>query len=106
MLHWKDAKVLVLGLGDTGLSMTRWLVRHGAQVRVADTRSDPPHARTLAAELPDVPMVTGSFRKALFDDVDTVAISPGIDRRDDALAAAIRTGVCAIGDVEIFAHAL
>ena len=31
--HW-----LVLGLGDTGLSLTRWLMRHGARVRVADTR--------------------------------------------------------------------
>ena len=27
MQQWKDRKVLVLGLGDTGLSMVRWLAR-------------------------------------------------------------------------------
>ncbi|MGH8650255.1 MAG: hypothetical protein ACREUP_13290, partial [Burkholderiales bacterium] len=45
----------MLGLGDTGWSMTRWLARHGADVRVADTRADPPHAARLARELPQVP---------------------------------------------------
>ena len=36
--------MVVLGLGDTGLSMTRWLARHGADVRVADSRAEPPRA--------------------------------------------------------------
>ncbi|NMG68315.1 UDP-N-acetylmuramoyl-L-alanine--D-glutamate ligase, partial [Azoarcus indigens] len=30
--------VLVLGLGESGLAMARWCARHGARVRVADTR--------------------------------------------------------------------
>ena len=33
---------LVLGLGETGLSMARFLSHRGARVRVADTRDDPP----------------------------------------------------------------
>ena len=45
-MDWIDSKVLVLGLGDTGLSMTRWLARHGARVRVADTRDAPSHPTT------------------------------------------------------------
>ena len=44
---------MVLGLGDTGLSMARWLRRRGAIVSVADTRAAPPHAATLARELPE-----------------------------------------------------
>ena len=43
----------MLGLGDTGLSMTRWLARHGARVSVADTRAAPPHAGVLAVRIPD-----------------------------------------------------
>ena len=39
-MQLKDRKVLVLGLGDTGLSMARWLARHGARVHVADTRAN------------------------------------------------------------------
>ena len=37
-------RVLVLGLGDTGLAVARWVIRLGARVRVADTRQAPPRA--------------------------------------------------------------
>jgi hypothetical protein len=60
----KGRKVVVLGLGDTGLSMTRWLARHGADVRVADSRAEPPHAARLASELPRVALATGAFSEA------------------------------------------
>ena len=58
----RGKKVVVLGLGDTGLSMTRWLHRHGAQVAVADTRAAPPHAVTLQRELPQVEVMCGEFQ--------------------------------------------
>lgn len=105
-MHWKDRKVVVLGLGDTGLSMTRWLARHGARVSVADTREAPPHAATLAAELPRVALALGAFEDSRFDDADAIAISPGVDRREGALARAIRRGVPVAGDIELFAQAL
>ena len=41
-------RAVVLGLGMTGLSLARHLARHGARVRVADTRSDPPNRAALA----------------------------------------------------------
>src|SRR5689334_11267500 len=106
MQDWENRKVLVLGLGDTGLSMPRWLVRHGARVRVADTRADPPHARTLAREMPDVHVSTGAFDASDFSDVDAIAIGPGIDRRTGSVHDAARRGVPVVGDVEIFAQAL
>jgi hypothetical protein len=40
--------VLVLGLGESGLAMVRWCVRHGAAVRVWDSRDQPPHAARCA----------------------------------------------------------
>jgi len=98
--------VVVLGLGDTGLSMTRWLARHGARVRVADSRPEPPHAAQLARELPHVPLVTGVFGAETFRDVDCIAISPGIDRREAPIAQASGRGVPLVGDVELFAQAL
>jgi UDP-N-acetylmuramoylalanine--D-glutamate ligase len=106
MLDWKDRNVLVLGLGDTGLSMTRWLVRHGARVRVADSRGHPPHKRTLEAESPDVPISTGPFSERDFARADVIAISPGVDRREASIAGATRRGVPVVGDVEMFAGAL
>jgi UDP-N-acetylmuramoylalanine--D-glutamate ligase len=106
MSQWNGQKVLVLGLGDTGLSMTRWLARTGAIVSAADTRAEPPHASVLRAELPDVKIATGAFDKALFASADAIAISPGIDRREPLVAQAIGRGVPVVGDVEIFAREL
>lgn len=97
---------MVLGLGDTGWSMTRWLARHGADVRVADTRADPPHAARLARELPQIPLAAGAFGEATLRGADLVAISPGLDRREAPVAGAIERGVPVVGDIELFAQAL
>jgi len=102
----KGRKVVVLGLGDTGLSMTRWLTRHGADVRVADTRAEPPHAARLARELPRLALATGAFSDATLRGADLIAISPGLDRREAPITRAIERGVPVAGDVELFAQAL
>ncbi len=96
----------MLGLGDTGLSMTRWLARQGAVVSVADTRAAPPAARQLADELPQVRVRTGAFRREDFAQADMIAVSPGIDPRTGELAAAIQRGMPVVGDIELFARAL
>jgi len=106
MQNWSGRKVVVLGLGDTGLSMARWLARRGASVRVADSRAAPPHAARLARELPQVPLATGKFSDAALAGADLIAISPGIDRREAPIAGAVKRGVPVVGDVELFAQAL
>ena len=58
-------RVLVLGLGASGLAMARWCVRCGAQVSVADTRSAPPQLAQMQAELPSVQFVSGPLDAAL-----------------------------------------
>ena len=102
----KGKKILVLGLGDTGLSMTRWLARQGAIVSAADTREAPPHAQRLLRELPQVPLRTGAFQHGDFVSADMIAVSPGIDPRRGELAAAVQRGTPVVGDVELFAQAL
>ena len=103
---FKGKRFLVLGLGDTGLSMTRWLARQGAVVSVADTRAAPPFAAQLASELPHVRLRAGAFAREDFERVDMIAVSPGIDPRVGELAAAIQRGTPVVGDVELFAQAL
>ena len=105
-LALKGRKILVLGLGDTGLSMTRWLARQGALVSVADTRAAPPHAAQLARDWPQVGVHAGAFRHDDFAAADLIAVSPGIDPRVGELAEAIRRGTPVAGDVELFAQAL
>jgi UDP-N-acetylmuramoylalanine--D-glutamate ligase len=99
-------KVLVLGLGDTGLSMAAWLTRHGARVRAADSRANPPHADRLKRQLPQAEIITGGFNTDCFKDIDLIAISPGVPLAEPLLASALQRGVPVVGDVELFAQAL
>src|SRR5206468_12861903 len=89
-------RVLVLGLGDTGLSVARWCEEHGARVRVADTRPAPPR------QFPgDVRL--GAFTHALLDGVDLLCISPGLSLADPLIGEAVGRGLPVLGDVELFA---
>ncbi len=97
---------LVLGLGVSGLSMARWLSYRGAHVRVADTREAPPCGAQLQRELPDVPVATGTLRPESFDNVDLVAISPGVPATEPLVEIAASRGVPVVGDIELFAQAL
>jgi len=99
-------KVLVLGLGETGLSMAQWVTRQGAEVRVADTREHPPALDTLTATVPDAEVVTGPFTSRLADGIDEVAVSPGVPLGETVVAEAAERGLPVVGDIELFAQAL
>jgi UDP-N-acetylmuramoylalanine--D-glutamate ligase len=98
----KDKKVLVLGLGETGLSSLRWLAAQGAQLSVADTRDNPPGLNALKAELPNVTIHTGAFKASSFADVDLIVASPGVPLSEPEIQEAIQRGVNVVGDVELF----
>jgi len=57
-------------------------------------------------ELPAVTLECGDFNSASLRAADLIAISPGIDRRTPAIAAAVAHGVPVTGDIELFAQAL
>ena len=103
-LELQDKEVLVLGLGDTGLSALRWLHRQGARLSVADTRENPPGVATLQAELPSVKLHTGAFAEAVFNHAEIIVISPGVPMVEPLVQATIQRGVPVVGDVELFAQ--
>ena len=77
-MNYKGKQVLVLGLGESGLAMARWLARCGAVLRVADTRAGPERLSTLRDAIADVEFIGGPFSAALLEGVDFVAVSPGL----------------------------
>ncbi|HEY8888058.1 MAG TPA: UDP-N-acetylmuramoyl-L-alanine--D-glutamate ligase, partial [Gallionella sp.] len=105
-MQLKDKSVLVLGLGETGLSMLRWLSAQGARVCAADSRNNPP-GLAAAKEYVAEPLIhCGAFNDALFDGIELIAISPGVPLRDPAVARAIARGIDVVGDIELFAQQL
>jgi UDP-N-acetylmuramoylalanine--D-glutamate ligase len=91
-------RVLVLGLGDTGLAVARWVERRGGIPRVADTRERPPRAPDFAGELH-----TGAFHERLLEEVALVCVSPGLALEQALIRAALVRGIPVLGDIELFA---
>ncbi len=100
----KDKRVLVLGLGDTGLSALRWLARQGAVLSVADTRAHPPGLETVRAEMPQLAVHLGDFDAGLLMKQDLLVVSPGVALAMPQIQQAIAHGVPVVGDVELFAQ--
>src|SRR5512139_645398 len=99
-------RVLVLGLGETGLSMVRWLGALGAQLRVADSREQPPGLDALRGEFPQLDVRCGIFRSELLDGINLIAISPGVPMADPFVQQAVAQKIPVVGDIELFAQAL
>jgi len=91
-------RVLVLGLGDSGLSAARWVEREGGKARVADTRSSPPQKNNFGGELH-----TGPFHPRLLDNVDLICVSPGLSLEQELIRAAVAANIPVLGDIELFA---
>lgn len=99
-------RVLVLGLGETGLSLLRWLSAQGASLRVADSRPVPPNLSDVYHYVAQDQVFCGAFSDALFEEIDFIAISPGVPLRDPVIARAVAKGIPVVGDIELFAQSL
>ena len=106
MKQHKNKSVLVLGLGETGLSKVRWFSAQNARLRVADTRSAPPGLAQATRYVAAEQIFCGNFNDALFDGIELIAISPGVPLRDPAVERAIARGIEVVGDIELFAQSL
>lgn len=103
-LTLKDKQVLVLGLGDTGLSALRWLKGQGALLSAADTRDKPANAALLQAEMPEVKVHLGAFNSGAFAKAEIIVSSPGVPLSEPQIQKAVQRGIPVIGDVELFAQ--
>ena len=103
-------RVLILGLGASGLAMARWCARHGMHVTVADTRAAPPQLAVLREELPAARFVHGALDVSLLANaaVNLVLKSPGLAPQQIAglSAAAKAHGIPVSGELGLFAQAL
>jgi len=98
------AKVVVVGLGVTGVSCVRFLIRNGVMPVVVDTRVDPPGLAELRSEFPELQVYAGEFPSAVLNSAEQILLSPGVALQTPAIAAAQAQGVEVIGDIELFAR--
>ena len=97
--------VLVVGLGETGLSCIRHLAGSYREVVAVDSREHPPCRAEVESEFPEVDMHCGGFDAPMFGTAAEIVVSPGVSVREPALRVASARGVPIIGDIELFARA-
>ncbi|HZJ94212.1 MAG TPA: UDP-N-acetylmuramoyl-L-alanine--D-glutamate ligase [Thiopseudomonas sp.] len=95
---------VVVGLGKSGLSLVRFLARHGQSFTVADSRDNPPELSTLQREFPEVAVHCGPLSAELLSSAQVLYVSPGLALSTPAIQTAIAKGVSISGDVDLFAQ--
>ncbi|SDZ92718.1 UDP-N-acetylmuramoyl-L-alanine--D-glutamate ligase [Microbulbifer marinus] len=99
-------KKVVIGMGATGRSVVRFLLRAGFSPVVADSRQQPPGLDAFREEFPEVPVETGPLNAATMLAASEIIASPGIALAEPALQQAADAGIPVIGDIELFAREL
>jgi UDP-N-acetylmuramoylalanine--D-glutamate ligase len=90
-------KVLVVGLGRSGVAAARLCASRGARVTVTDLQPD----ETLASALPgSIARELGGHRRASFVAADLIVLSPGVPPLPE-VAAARAAGVAVTGELEL-----
>ncbi|MDU1519009.1 MAG: UDP-N-acetylmuramoyl-L-alanine--D-glutamate ligase [Klebsiella michiganensis] len=99
MADYQGKKVVIIGLGMTGLSCVDFFMARGVTPRVMDTRVAP-------AGLDKLPEAVERYVGGLNEDwlltADLIVASPGIALAHSSLSAAADAGVEIVGDIELF----
>ncbi len=106
-MELKGKKVLVVGLGKSGLAAALFLRRRGAQVTVSDLRS----AQALSKEIPSlleagIAVEAGGHGLLTFRRQDLIVVSPGVPLLTPELVQVRNLGLPIIGELELAARFL
>lgn len=97
---------VVVGLGKTGASCIRYLVKRGIAVAATDSRALPPGLAELGNLALTLDLRLGGFDLSLLDGASQLLMSPGVSLQEPIVQQARQRGIEVIGDVELFARAV
>jgi UDP-N-acetylmuramoylalanine--D-glutamate ligase len=97
------SKVLVVGLGKTGMSVAHYLQKLGFNFAITDSRDKPPLIDEFFQLMPDTPVFTGGFDEAAFKVATHLVVSPGLALTEKSIVKAIANGSKILSDIDLFA---
>jgi UDP-N-acetylmuramoylalanine--D-glutamate ligase len=107
MMDLKDKRVLVVGLGKSGVASALFLKAHGARVTVSDTKSGDELRNEIPALLDHgITVETGGHGERTFRGQDLIVVSPGVPVDAPLLVQARSLGEAVIGEIELAAQFL
>src|SRR5215472_3506000 len=102
LMELKNKRVLVVGLGRSGVASAFFLQDHGAKVTVSDAKSEAQLQQEITALLDrGVSIETGRHGERTFRDQDLIVVSPGVPSDQPQLQQARSLGIPVIGEVEL-----
>ena len=104
LAQMRSAKVAVVGLGVTGVSVLNFLLSQNIKPDLFDSRGGLPEAVLSKPELKDLNVKLGAFSDNEFKGYDFVIVSPGISLSTPALVQARQEIDNVFCDVELFAR--
>lgn len=99
MADYQGRKVVIIGLGLTGLSCVDFFLAQGVTPRVMDTRVSPPGVDKLPE---NVERHLGSLNGDWLLAADLIVASPGMALAHPLLMEAAEAGIEIVGDIELF----
>jgi UDP-N-acetylmuramoylalanine--D-glutamate ligase len=107
MMELKDKRVLVVGLGKSGVASALFLKARGARVTVSDTKSGDDLRNEIPALLDHgITVETGGHGERTFREQDLIVVSPGVPVDAPMLQQAQSLGEAVIGEIELAARFL
>lgn len=97
------AKVLVVGLGNTGISVAHYLQSLNFKFAIIDSRDKPPMMEEFFQQMPDAPVFTGGFDESAFKVATHLVVSPGVSLNEQSIIKAIANGSKIVSDIDLFA---
>src|ERR1700747_3074349 len=101
-MNFGGKRVLVVGLGKSGIASALFLKRRGAQVTVSDSKPED----QLGNEIPllldqGITVETGGHGERTFRGQDLIVVSPGVPVESPSLMQARALGEVVIGEIEL-----
>lgn len=98
--------IVIIGLGETGLSCLDYFQALNIPVILLDSRQDPPKLAECKARFPKVTLFTGKFPEAILNKASMIVVSPGISKDHPDIVNAVNPEAEIIGDIELFVRAV
>ncbi len=101
-----QSRVIVVGLGITGLSVVRYLLQLGIIPTVVDSRQQPPGLDQLHQDVqrqwPQLQIVCGAHAFENLQVATHLIVSPGVSLRTAEINQASLAGISILNDIDLF----
>ena len=97
----KTSRSLILGLGQTGLSLFNYLIKFEQEPIIFDTRSDPPCKKELLKKRKN-PLIISNLKEIAFDEIRSCYVSPGFDISHEIVTKLNTHNIEILSDLDLF----